>query len=229
MKRFYDKAEAVETESGFIVQLDGRPIKTQGGRPQIVPTRALAERLAAEWNAQGETIDPATFHARDTVDYAIDVVARDRAAIIDKLLSYGETDTLCYRADPDEPFRRRQQEVWEPLVTALEAREGVSMQRVSGIVHRPQPSDTMARLRTRLERLDRFALAALEQLTALATSLCIGLGALEEDADGETLWDAANLEEDWQAENWGHDAEAAAVRDQRRAAFLKALDFARAA
>ena len=229
MKRFYKQAEAREAGAGWTVQLDGRAIKTQGGQPLLLPTQALAELLAEEWNRQGEEIDPRGFVHRDMADYAIDVVARDTAALAEKLLAYAETDTLCYRADPDEPFWKRQQAVWEPLVSAFEAREGVRLERVSGIIHRAPPSETLDRLRTRLCAFDPFTLAALETLTSLAASLCTGLSALEPDADADALWDAANLEEDWQVEQWGQDEEAAERRAKRRAQFLKALDFARAA
>lgn len=228
MKRFYKDVSVAAAAGGFAVRLDERPIRTQGGNPQIVPSEALAELLAREWADQGETLDPARFAARDMADYALDAVAPDPAATVEKLLAYAETDTLCYRADPDEPFWHRQQAVWEPLVAALENREGVRLERVSGIMHRPLKPDTLDRLRGRLARLDPFILAALETLTSLAASLCIGLAALEPDADGDTLWNAANLEEDWQIERWGEDEEAADRRARRRESFLAAMEFAKA-
>lgn len=229
MKRFYAEVDTVSTDRGWIVQLDGRPIKTQGGRLQTVSTGRLAELLAGEWRAQGDQIDPATFRFRDMADYAIDVVAKDTEAVVDKLLGYAETDTLCYRADPEDALFRRQQDVWEPLLTATEAREGVRFQRVSGIIHRAQPAQTLARLRRRLEAMDPFLLAALEQLVSLSASLCIGLGAIETPSSGKQFWDAANLEEDWQADLWGKDEEAAVRREKRMTDFLEALRFAEAA
>ena len=227
MKRFYDTVSVERAENGWSVALDGRAVRTQGGNSQTVPSAALADLLAAEWRDQGDEIDPRAFPMRDMADYAIDVIAAHPDAAIGKLLAYAETDTLCYRADPEEALWRRQQEVWEPLVTAMEAREGVRLERVSGVIHRAPKPETLAALRARLERLDPFHLAALETLTALPASLCIGLGALEPGADGEALWDAANLEEDWQAERWGVDEEAAARRRKRREAFLAAMRFAR--
>ena len=226
MKRFYSDVGLAQTDLGWTIGLDGRPVKTQGGRPQAVPSEALAHMLAQEWAEQGDTIDPAAFRYRDMTDYAIDVVAREPAPLVDKLLGYAETDTLCYRADPEDALFRRQQELWEPLVAGMEAREGVKLHRISGILHRPQTEDTLARLRARLSALDPFTLTALEQTTALAASLCIGLEALEPDADGEALWDAANLEEDWQADLWGRDEEAAARREKRKGDFLTAMTFA---
>ena len=226
MKRFWTDVSVIETDGGWRIALDGRVIKTQMGAAQVLPSRALADMLAVEWAAQGDTIDPAGFPLRDMADYAIDAVAGARDATIDKLIRYAGTDTLCYRADPDEPLWTRQQAVWEPVLTAFEGREGVRMERVSGIVHRPQPEATLAALRHRLEALDPFTLAALEVMTSLAASLCIGLSALADDADPESLWDAAELEEGWQVEQWGSDTQAEERRAKRRADFLRAALFA---
>ncbi|MBX7514576.1 molecular chaperone [Qipengyuania sp. GH38] len=229
MKRFYKDVSVAETDLGWTVHLDGRPIKTQAGQPQVLPSEAMAEMLAAEWRAQGEKIDPASFRFRDMADYALDVVARDAEAVIEKLVGYAETDTLCYRADPEEPLYRRQQEVWEPILAAMEAREGVTLHRVSGIVHKAQPASSLDTLRQRLAALGPFHLAALEQLTSLAASLCVGLEALEEAADGDGLWAAASLEEEWQADLWGREEEAEERRARRKGDFLAAMQFARAA
>lgn len=227
MKRFYKTVAVEEAKGGYRVALDGRAIRTQGGQPQIVPSRALAEAMAREWRNQGETIDTGAFFFRDIVDYAIDMVRADRKASLTKLLGYAETDTLCYRADPDEPLYRRQQELWEPLLTAAEERHGVRFERVSGIVHRPQPSGTLDRLRDDLEQKSDFELAALETLVPLAASLTLGLAALEPGADADALFAAANCEQDWQADLWGWDAEAEQGRATRLAAFKGAMEFAR--
>jgi chaperone required for assembly of F1-ATPase len=229
MKRFYEDVAVTEADGGFRVTLDGRPIRTQGGAPQVVPTRAVAEALADEWRAQGDEIDSKNFVLRDLADYAIDRVAPDPAASVARLLPYAETDTLCYRADPHEPLYRRQHALWEPLVQAFEARHGVRLERVSGIVHRPQPPETLARLSEVLATLDPFTLAALETLTSLAVSLTIGLLALEPDADPDALFAAANCEQDWQAEQWGWDAQAEEGRKLRLEAFRQAVRFARLA
>lgn len=228
MKRFWKNVAVAPVEGGWQVTLDGRAIRTQGGRPQVVASRALADLLASEWARQEDTIDPAGFAARDLVDHAIDIVAAAPGETVAKLLRYAEGDTLCYRADPDEPLWKRQQAVWEPILSAFEAREGIRMERVSGIVHRPQMPETLAALRARLEALHPIRLAALEVMTSLAASLSVGLSGIEPDADLDALWTAAELEELWQAEQWGSDWEAEDRRAKRRAAFVGAAEVARA-
>ena len=227
MKRFYTNVTVEPAEGGWRAALDGRGIRTAGGKPQIVPTRALAEALAGEWAAQGDKIDAAAFPLRDLADLALDVVAGDRAEAVRAILAYAETDTLCYRADPDEPLYHRQQEMWEPLLKGIESRHAVRFARISGIIHRPQPPETLAALRALLETMDDYTLAALRLLASLAASLSVGLAALADDADAEELWRAANCEEDWQAELWGWDTLAAERRAERLTAFTRAMEFAR--
>lgn len=226
MKRFWREVAVEPTDGGWRVALDGRGVKTPQGRPQVVPTHALAEALAGEWQAQGAEVDPAGFAYRDLADYAIDVVAPDRGEAVRRLLAFAEGDTLCYRAEPDEVLAGRQRALWEPLLKACEERRGVRFERAVGIVHRAQPAATLAALRGELETLDPFTLAALQTLTGLAASLVVGLAALEPRAEPEVLYAAANLEEDWQAEQWGWDHEAEKRRARKLAEFTAAARFA---
>lgn len=227
MKRFWREVGVAEAAGGWQVTLDGRGVKTPGKRAQVVPTRALADAMATEWAGQGEEIDPARFFFRDMADYAIDMVCADPAIARSAILPFAGTDTLCYRAEPGEALHRRQEQVWEPLLTAAEARFDIRFERISGIIHRSQPEATLARLDGVVAAFDPFVLAALQTLTSLAASLVIGLAALEPGADAEALWAAANLEEDFQTELWGNDADAQALRARRLGEFSRAMDFVR--
>ena len=226
MKRFYREVTLEQVSGGYRIMLDGRAIKTQGGAPQVVPTATLGLAMVAEWADQGETIDLARFAFRDLADYAIDVVTPDPAATIDALAGYAGSDTLCYRGFPDEPIAARQHAQWEPHVTAAEARFGVRFTRISGVMPRPQPPETIAAIAAYIGTLDPFTLAALRNLAGLAASVIIGLAALEPGAPLGMLWDAASLEELWQAELWGKEPEAEARRARQHADFLAAARFA---
>ena len=226
MKRFWREVTVEPEGDGWQVALDGRRVKTAQARAQIVPAPAMAEALADEWRAQPEDVDPAGFGLRDMADYAIDIVANDPADAIRRILAYAEGETLCYRAELDEPLAARQRATWEPLLKAAEAAHGVRFERVVGILHRAQPAETLATLRAHLETLDPFALAALQTLASIAASLTIGLAALEPGADAETLFTASNLEEDWQAEQWGWDWQAEGTRARKLATFVQAARFA---
>ena len=229
MKRFYSEVTLGESAGGWQVLLDGRGVKTAGAAAQVVPTRALAEALAAEWAGQGEEIVPASFLLRDMADYALDIAGPAREATIPAILRFAESDTLCYRAEPDEALYARQTVVWEPLVVAAEQRWDVHFVRVSGVIHQPQPAATLARLETVIAAQGDFTLAALQTLASLSASLIVALAAIAPDADAETLWAVSELEEIWQAELWGRDGEAEARSARRFAVFAAAMEFARLA
>ncbi|MEL7198905.1 MAG: ATP12 family protein [Pseudomonadota bacterium] len=228
MKRFYDTVAIEERDDGWQVTLDGRGIKTVKTAPQILPTRALAQELAKEWEAQGEELDPTLFPMRDMADYALDIVASSQSKIAEDLTGFGDTDTLLYRADPDEPLYIQQIEVWEPIVTAFEEREGIAFTRISGIIHKPQSGNSLAHLRKLLEAQKPFALAGIEAMTNLAASLITALTAAQNHREALELWRAASLEEEWQAEQWGRDAEADERRAKREQDFLTAHLFVQA-
>ncbi|MBT8431265.1 MAG: molecular chaperone [Altererythrobacter sp.] len=223
MKRFYENVDVAEVaDAGWQVTLDGRGLRTVKGTPQIVPTRKLAQALAREWAEQSENIDTSRFVHRDQTDFAINIVANDPEEAISQIIKYAETDTLCYRADPEHSLFERQQAVWEPLIERVEQSHGVKFTRVSGIVPRPQPPETLAKLSEFLSGRDHFTLAGMQTMASLAASLCIPLLALENGADPIGLWHAASLEEEWQSDLWGRDQEAETRRRRRQEAFLAA-------
>ena len=227
MKRFYKAASVAQEADGWRVLLDTRPVRTQGGRAQIVPTRALAEAMAAEWEGQPAEIDPALFVFRDMADFAIDAIALDRAEALAATLPFAETDTLCYRAEPDTALYDHQIAVWDPILAAAEARYGVRFTRVCGIIHAPQSPATLAAMQAEIAAQDDFTLAALRNMSSLAASLVVALAALQPGADVDALWAAASLEEEWQANLWGREEEAEKRRRLRRVAFAAAREFAR--
>ncbi|WP_310533204.1 ATP12 family protein [Novosphingobium sp.] len=226
MKRFWKEVSAAPVDGGWQVMLDGRPLKTQGKRQQIIPGEALARALAQEWTDQGGEIDPAGFVLRDMADYAIDVIAGDRSDTVRALLAYGETDTLCYRAAPGEVLARRQDAAWEPLLGSAEEAWNLQFARVSGIMHQPQPPETLAKLRALLESKDNLTLAALRSLSGISASLVIALLAAHGQHDAQVLWQASELEELFQEEMWGRDAEAEARQAKRLRDFEAAIRFA---
>ena len=226
MKRFYKAVSVEASPAGWQVLLDGRAVKTPAKAAQSLPTNALAEALAGEWRAQGDELDPKFMPMRDLADYAIDQVAHQREGVIEKLLSYAETDTLAYRAAPAEPLFLRQEQVWEPILQSFENQFKVELSRVSGIMHIALPDDARSKIASGLSALSAFELAALEMLASLAASLSAGWNALARPEDATQLFDAANLEEDFQAEEWGWDQEAEEARKSKAEAFAMAARFA---
>ena len=225
MKRFYKEAAAVAANQGWSIELDGRPIKTPARQPLAAPTRGLAEAIAEEWRAQGDSIDPRSMPLTGLANAAIDRVAPDPAAFARDLARYGEGDLLCYRADHPADLVARQAESWDRLLGWARGRYDVTFEIVTGIIHRPQPPATVARLAEAVAARDAFALAGLSPLVTIGGSLVIALALAEGAIEAEPAFDAAHLDELFQAEQWGEDALALEAREARRRDFNAAARF----
>jgi len=222
VKRFYKRAEAGE---GRDILLDGRPVRTPGRAPLVAPTAALAEEIADEWNMQGDVIDPRAMPLTGLANAAIDRVAPDPRAFADGLAAYGESDLLCYRAEGPDSLAARQSEIWDPILAWAQQRYDVVFELAMGVIHMPQPPETIARLGAAVASRDAFRLAGLSPLVTISGSLIVALALAEGTISLDAAWAAASLDEQWQAEQWGEDAEAAAALANRRRDFAAAARF----
>lgn len=222
MRRFWTEV-AVIPEHG--IALDGRPVRTPGRVELILPTPALAEAVAAEWRASGDTLDPAAMLLTGLANAATDRIAPDRLTFAAGLARFGETDLLCYRADGPEPLVARQAAGWDPVIAWARGRYDIRLETTTGIIHRAQPAATVARLGEAVAALDAWTLAALSPLVTLTGSLLLGLALLEGALTPDETWAAAHVDEDWQAEQWGEDQLATERRDLRRREFDAAVRF----
>ena len=213
MKRFWSDV-AVTAERG--IALDGKPVRTPGRVPLLLPTQALAEAVADEWRAVDGEIDPRAMALTGLANAAIDRIAPDPAAFAAGLAAYAESDLLCYRADAPAELVARQAAAWDPLLDWARRTYDVDFVVTSGVMHRPQPPATIARLQAAVAGCDCFTLAALSPIVTISGSLVAALALAERGADPEAVWLASELDSDWQAENWGEDDLAAPARRARR-------------
>ncbi len=227
-KRVYKEARAAAAEDGFEVQLDGRTLRTPAGVRLALPAEALAAAIAAEWQAQGDTIHPETMPMMSLACTALDRVAPRRAEIVTEILRFAETDLLCYQAGAPPALVQRQTEIWRPLLDWAAQELDAPLHFTSGILAIDQPADSLAALRRAVEALDDLTLAALSLAVAAAGSLIIGLALLRGRLDPEGAFTAAELDASYQIELWGEDPEATRRRaicraDLEAAARLAAL------
>lgn len=227
-KRFYKTAAVAPAEGGgFAVTLDGKPIRTPAGTPFAVPSLGLAEAIATEWGAQGDTLQPHTMPLMQLASTALDRVGPRRDAVIDELLNYAATDLLCYRAAEPAELAERQQRAWQPLLDWAARRFAAELSVTTGIVPVTQPEPALAALRRATAALDDWRLTALQSATAAAGSLVVALAMLEGEIDADKAFVVAFLDEIYQAELWGDDYEAEDRRDRLRADLEAAQRFAR--
>lgn len=224
-KRFWKAVGVVEVDDGFAVELDGRRIKTPAKAPLVVPTRAMAEAVAAEWSAQDDEIDPLSMPVTRSANAAIDKVRPQHAEVAEMLAAYADSDLLCYRAEGPEGLVARQAEAWDTALDWAEETLGARLAVHRGVIHQPQDPAALARISAQVHALDPFSLAAFHDLVSLSGSLILGFAAALGWRDAETIWHLSRVDELWQEEQWGPDEEAQALAESKRLAFVHAKRF----
>lgn len=223
VKRFYTSVDVREEADAFAVLLDGRPVKTPAGHVLRAPTRKLADAVAAEWRAQGEKLAPDTMPLTKSLNTALDRVAPNRAAIIEDLAKYAESDLLCYRADAPQELVRRQAVAWDPWLVWAAERFGVRLAVTTGVSHVTQTHEALARVKAAVAVHDDHHLVVLHAGVTITGSAILGLAFAAGAVTAQAAFAAAQIDDLYQAELWGHDAEAEKAR-ANRLADLKAAE-----
>ena len=214
MRRVYQAAAAAPAPGGWGVALDRRPLRTPGGNPLTLPSAALAQAIAEEWEAQERDIRPATMPLFRLAATAVDRTAVQRDLVVAETANYAATDLVCYRADQPPALAARQRAAWQPLLDWAAGRCDAALCVTSGIVPARQSPATLRAFAAIVAAQDDFRLTVLHALTGACGSLVIALALLEGRLDADAAFAASQLDETFQIEAWGEDAEAA----QRRAA-----------
>ena len=209
MKRFYSDVAAAPAEGGFVVLLDGKPVKTPGRNALLLPTERLATAIAQEWHAQGEEIIATSMPLLRLANTVIDGVAVNRAGVLDAILRFGENDLLCYRAHQPPELAARQREGWDPLLDWVRKRHGAHMRVAEGLTHVDQSLDALLALRQALEAFDPFTLGAVHVIASITGSVVLALAVAHGFISGANAFALSRIDETYQAEKWGEDAEAA--------------------
>jgi chaperone required for assembly of F1-ATPase len=213
MKRVYKEVTTRPAVAGWGVVLDGRPMRTPGKNELVAPTEKLAAAIAAEWDAQQDEIRPATMPLTRLAATAIDRTAVQRRRVIDEIAGYGGTDLVCYRADHPPALAARQQAVWQPLLDWAALRYDAALAVTCGVIPTRQSPAALKAFATAVTAHDDFRLTALHALTTACGSLVIALATMEGRLDAAEAFAASQLDEAFQIEQWGEDAEAAARRE----------------
>jgi chaperone required for assembly of F1-ATPase len=225
VKRFWKDVAVQEEAGGWGIRLDGRPVRTPARATLAVPTRALAEAIAEEWRDVEEDIDPSAMPMTGTANAAIDRVAPEQQAFADGLARYAEADLACYRSEWPPELVERQEKTWDPLLAWARRRFDVDFATTSGLLHVPQPPATIKRLAHAVAMLNPYQLAALSPLVTIGGSLVAALAVLEKAMSPQEAWGAVSIDERWQLEQWGSDAEAQLALDNRQRDFMSAARF----
>lgn len=229
--RFWAEARVLEMDNGYAVHLDDRPVRTPAKASLVVPTRPLAQEIAAEWDRQEGELDPSAMPLTRAANATLDKVMPQHAEVAAMIADYGDSDLTCYRADRPDSLVSRQADAWDPLLDWAEDELGARLKPVAGVMHHPQDPAALQSLSRRVHAMDAWRLTGLHDLVALSGSLIIGLAATMDLYPPERLWQISRVDESWQEEQWGIDHEAREQAARKENDFLNAkrfLDLSRA-
>ena len=223
-KRFYKDVAAGPVDGGFVVTLDGRPVRTPGKKlAVVVPAAAIATAMAEEWAAQGEFIDPATMPMVRLVNSAVESGEEMIPAFREEVIKFAGSDLLLYRAETPRELVSEQELLWDNALTVLARHFGISFQPTMGIIHQAQPKPTLDRLAEVLVGENLLVMTALVSITGLTGSGLLAIGLWNKLFSPDQVWKAAHVDEDYQIAQWGQDEEAADRRAKRRVEFDTAV------
>ena len=216
MKRFWTTATVTDMSDGFAILLDNKPMRIPGGPALLLTTPALANAVAAEWQAAGgapgETFTLDDLPLTRLAGTAQDRVAPNPGPVAAALAEYAQSDLLCYRVDHPAALASRQVRYWQPWLDWAADTHGARLDPTKGIVHRAQDPAALARLAAAYAALDSAALAALGIAVPAMGSAVLGLALAAGALDAATAFEVSSLDELFQAEQWGEDTAAAARR-----------------
>ena len=224
MKRFWKATSTEETAGGWVVLLDGRRVKTPAKRDIVLPVHTLAEEVAAEWDAQDGEVAPLSMPLTRAAATCLDRVAPEFDAVARTIAEYGETDLLCYRATHPEGLVRRQSEGWDPVLAWLRETHDVHLVIGAGVMHVQQDRASVSRLAAMVNEQDAWGLTALSEMVTISGSLVLGLAVRQGSLVAEDAWRLSRIDEQWNIDEWGEDADAAELARTRQADFLRAAE-----
>ena len=224
-KRFWKNVDFVSLEKDFCIKLDGKILKTPAKKEMLLPTEALAKKIAAEWDRQVDEIDPNAMPFTTSANAALDKVIEQFEEVNSLVGDYGDTDLLYYRADSPVELQMRQQSSWDPIIDWAEKTYEVKINCGTGIIYIPQDKELLYKLSQEISELSSFQLTALYDLVSITGSLILGLATINGRLSAEEAFNLSRIDELWQIEQWGVDEEAQAVSDLKYGSIMHAQEF----
>jgi chaperone required for assembly of F1-ATPase len=219
-KRFFKNASTERGIDGWRLLLDGKPARTPARRLLSVDDERIARALAAEWDAQPESLDPLLMPLTRLVNSALDGVAEQASAVREEIVRYAGSDLVCYRAEAPKALAEAQEAAWDPLVSWAREALGATLWLTAGVLHVAQADEALKRVAAAVAAVPSpLKLAALSAATTISGSAIIALALAHGRLGPDEAWTASNVDEDYQARIWGHDEEAVFRQDNRRRDF----------
>jgi len=225
MKRFYTSAQVRDSEAGYALYLDDKPIRTPSGGALQVPSRPLAEAIAQEWNAAEETVNPAALRFTKMSNTALERTGPMHANVVSEIVNYAQTDLICYRAERPDPLVVQQSTQWDPVLKWLKDTLHIELTATTALMGHSQSQVALDTLEAHISDYEAFSLTGLHAITTSLGSVSLALAHVHGFLDAEPAWAAASVDEAFQMAEWGQDAEALEALQARKDDFLSASLF----
>ena len=224
-KRFWKNVHVVSSETGYLIKLDDKILKTPAKKQMLLPTEALAKKVASEWGKQVEEVDPTSMPFTKSSNAALDKVSEQFEEVSSLLGEYGDTDLLYYRADSPPELQKRQKTGWDPIVNWAENTFKVQINCGMGIVYIPQDAKLFSEINIKINSLSIFELTAFYDMVSITGSLILGLAIINGRLSAEEAYQLSRIDEQWQLEQWGEDEEAQVASNLKNMAILHSEEF----
>ncbi|MDG2474263.1 MAG: ATP12 family protein [Paracoccaceae bacterium] len=224
-RRTWAKTSVESHGSSFVILLDDNYLRTPKQNKVLLPTQKLADKVAQEWQEQKDSVIPSTMPYSRLVNSAIDKVTENFDAIVLDLLSYGDTDLVCYRAESPKDLVLLQQRHWDPILFWAKIELGISLKTTQGITYQSQDPVQRQKLFRQINSYDTFSLTGFYELVTISGSLLIAFAVHRNHISPESGLDLSFLDEDWQRKRWGEDEESIKNKANKLSEFQTAFNF----
>ena len=209
-KRFYQDVTVEGEGREWRVLLDGMQLRTPGKLKLSVPSKALAEKLAGEWEAQDERINPSVMPITRLINVAVEQTPERRQDLIAEARRYAETDLLCYRAPQPRMLKERQAEAWDEW-REWGAAQGVDLKTTESLNAISQEEASLRAVETYAASLADLQLTLFVHLIAVYGSVILAMAVMQTELSGVAAFDLSRVDAVYQIELWGEDEEQAEI------------------
>lgn len=217
------------TGDQYEIILDKRKLKTPKGSLFLAPNEALASMIAAEWDSQKEKIELNQMHLTTLTNTVLDNPGNmDKDSITEKMISFLEGDTLCFRMPEPEELSHRQNQSWDPVVQWFAHFFRCKVPVTQNVNLPPIDSQSKETLTRYFKSFNIWSLTGFIFATENLKSMILACALINRQLSVEEAIQLSRVEENFQAEKWGsvefhHDLESSVLEMRVAAAVMFTL------
>ncbi|XP_070581078.1 ATP synthase mitochondrial F1 complex assembly factor 2-like [Ptychodera flava] len=226
LKKFYKSVSITQSGGLYEINLDKRKLKTPMGKIFTVPSEPLAIAVATEWEAQEKTIKKHTMPLTSLCNSALDnPTERSKETIIQSILHFLSTDTVCFREEQPPELYALQQNEWDPILEWVNKRYEVNIQATTSLLGPEITPEIKHVFEQHLRVYNSWAIVGYESAVQSLKSLILTAALIDRHLTVEEAVSLSRLEYAFQTAQWGrvewaHDLDEAEMKARVAAATL---------